>query len=76
MILVDTFLNIRSALVCDANQLVTVEYRDPGLELDLTKGMMYGEAKETFKESAFDGHSTSAVLKVEPELDELLENGN
>jgi len=35
---------------------------------------MYGEAKETFKEGAFDGHSTSAVPNVEPKLDELLEN--
>jgi hypothetical protein len=76
IIFIEAFVDIRSSLVRDAHQLIAVGYRDPRPELDLTKGMVYGEAKKTFKETAFDSHSTSAVLQVEPELDELLENKN
>jgi hypothetical protein len=36
--------------------------------------MVHGEAKETFKECAFDGLPMNAMFEVEFELDELLEN--
>jgi len=36
--------------------------------------MVYGEAKETFKESVLDCLLVCAVFEIEPKLDKLLKN--
>jgi hypothetical protein len=71
--LILAFVDICPTFVRHTDQLVTFGYRYSCLELDLTKRMVHGIAKQAFKEGASDGLLFTVVLEVESELAELLE---
>ena len=69
------FVDICLTFVRHADQLVTLRYRDSSLELDITKRMVHGIAKQASKKCTSDDLLVFAVFSVESKLAEWIKMG-